>query len=612
MKNKNTNHTIRKVMSLIHRVRPGHITLVFISRLIAAAQPFVGIIFSSKILDLIIQRDEAPHIMKYAMTLVCTVATLNLIEWGLRAIIGINEQVLNEKISQMISEKTCTIDYDILEKHETLEMIIKAEEGINSRGGIQSFCANLAAAAQNVSTIIYSIILLVPAFIPTEGTGLFGIGIFLNKWYSVFILILAIVMNTLVNIWNRKLEGKLQQASFERNVVWNRRLTYWFTLIFTYSLGKYIRLYKMQDFLSRKATESMDNMETEFKNLRSQMMKITWIPLVVNVLLQFVTYVFIGLKAIFKLISVGNAMKYVGAYTSLAESVQNIAGIFTELDIESKYLAYFYDYMAIENKRYEGTIPTEKRTDNEFEIEFRDVSFKYLNTETYALRHVNQKITLGSKTAVVGKNGAGKTTFIKLLCRLYEPTEGQILLNGIDIRYYDYKDYAKLFGVVFQDFNLFSATIGENVAASVDYDEEAVKDALNKAGFSERLAKMPDGIKTNIYQVEENGVEISGGEAQKLAIARALYKNAPFVILDEPTSALDPVAEYEIYQHFDKMVQDKTSIYISHRMSSCRFCDNILVFDEGQIVEQGSHDKLMKQAGLYSELWNAQAQYYEV
>ena len=419
-------------------------------------------------------------------------------------------------------------------------------------------------------------------------------------------------MNTLVNIWNRKLEGKLQQASFERNVVWNRRLTYWFTLIFTYSLGKYIRLYKMQDFLSRKATESMDNMETEFKNLRTQMMKITWIPLVVNVLLQFVTYVFIGLKAIFKLISVGNAMKYVGAYTSLAESVQNIAGIFTELDIESKYLAYFYDYMAIENKRYEGTIPTEKRTDNEFEIEFRDVSFKYLNTETYALRHVNQKITLGSKTAVVGKNGAGKTTFIKLLCRLYEPTEGQILLNGIDIRYYDYKDYAKLFGVVFQDFNLFSATIGENVAASVDYDEEAVKDALNKAGFSERLAKMPDGIKTNIYQVEENGVEISGGEAQKLAIARALYKNAPFVILDEPTSALDPVAEYEIYQHFDKMVQDKTSIYISHRMSSCRFCDNILVFDEGQIVEQGSHDKLMKQAGLYSELWNAQAQYYEV
>ena len=607
MKNSNT---IRKVLSLIHRLRRGYISLVFISRVIAAAQPFVGIIFSSKIIDLLIQRAPASLIMKYALILVTSTAILNALEWGMKAFITVGEQVLNEKINQMISEKTCRIDYDILEKHETLDMIKKAQEGMSSRGGIQSFCTNLAAGIQNIVTIIYSIILLVPVFIPAPSAGLTGIGNFVNKWYSVFILILAIGMNTVMNMLDRKLEAKVQQSFFERNVVWNRRYSYWFTMVFNYSLGKYIRLYDMQKMLSAKVGQASDNMENEFYTLRDKLLKISWIPIVVNVILQFVTYAYVGLKAVFKLISVGDSMKYVGAYTNLAQSVQNIAGIFTELDIESKYLAYFYDYMAIENKRYEGTIPTEKRDDNVFEIEFRDVSFKYLNTETYALRHVNQKITLGSKTAVVGKNGAGKTTFIKLLCRLYEPTEGQILLNGVDIRYYDYKDYAKFFGVVFQDFNLFSATIGENVASSDEYDEKMVIECLDKAGFGERLAKMPDGIRTNIYQYEENGVEISGGEAQKLAIARALYKNAPFVILDEPTSALDPVAEYEIYQHFDQMVEDKTSIYISHRMSSCRFCDNILVFDEGQIIESGSHEQLMKEGGLYSELWNAQAQYY--
>ena len=372
MKNSNT---IRKVLSLIHRLRRGYISLVFISRVIAAAQPFVGIIFSSKIIDLLIQRAPASLIMKYALILVTSTAILNALEWGLKAFITVGEQVLNEKINQMISEKTCRIDYDILEKHETLDMIKKAQEGMNSRGGIQSFCSNLAAGIQNIVTIIYSIILLVPVFIPAPSAGLTGIGNFVNKWYSVFILILAIGMNTFMNMLERKLEAKVQQSFFERNVVWNRRYSYWFTMVFNYSLGKYIRLYDMQKMLSAKVGQASDNMENEFYTLRDKLLKISWIPIVVNVILQFVTYAYVGLKAVFKLISVGDSMKYVGAYTNLAQSVQNIAGIFTELDIESKYLAYFYDYMAIENKRYEGTIPTEKRDDNVFEISKSDLQF---------------------------------------------------------------------------------------------------------------------------------------------------------------------------------------------------------------------------------------------
>ena len=212
----------------------------------------------------------------------------------------------------------------------------------------------------------------------------------------------------------------------------------------------------------------------------------------------------------------------------------------------------------------------------------------------------------------MGENGSGKTTFIKLLCRLYDPQEGQILLNGIDIRKYNYRDYMNIFSIVFQDFQLLSQPLGSNVAGSASYDEAKVRRTLTDAGFGDRLETMPDGLNTQLYKdFTENGVEISGGEAQKIAIARALYKDAPFIILDEPTAALDPIAEAEIYGKFDEIAGDKTAIYISHRLSSCKFCDEIAVFDNGRIVQRGTHEELAaEETGKYYELWNAQAQYY--
>ena len=214
---------------------------------------------------------------------------------------------------------------------------------------------------------------------------------------------------------------------------------------------------------------------------------------------------------------------------------------------------------------------------------------------------------------MVGKNGSGKTTFIKLLCRLYDPTEGEILLNGINIKKYDYEEYKTIFSVVFQDFKLFSFSLGENVAASVAYEEEKVISCLEKAGFGERLKNLEKGVHTYLYRnFDEDGIEISGGEVQKAALARALYKDAPFIILDEPTAALDPVAEFEIYSRFNEIVGEKTAVYISHRLSSCRFCNDIAVFDEGRLVQRGSHEELVADKdGKYYELWQAQAQYYE-
>ena len=212
----------------------------------------------------------------------------------------------------------------------------------------------------------------------------------------------------------------------------------------------------------------------------------------------------------------------------------------------------------------------------------------------------------------MGENGSGKTTFFKLLCRLYDPQEGQILLNGIDIRKYNYRDYMDVFSIVFQDFQLLSQPLGANVAGASEYDSERVTQALTDAGFGDRLAELSDGLDTMLYKdFGENGVEVSGGEAQKIAIARALYKDAPFIILDEPTASLDPIAEAEIYSKFNDISGDKTAIYISHRLSSCKFCDEIAVFHEGAVIQQGTHAELVAdETGKYHELWNAQAQYY--
>lgn len=223
------------------------------------------------------------------------------------------------------------------------------------------------------------------------------------------------------------------------------------------------------------------------------------------------------------------------------------------------------------------------------------------------------KFKVGSRIAVVGENGSGKTTFIKLLCRLYDPTEGTILLNGIDIRKYSYPEYLSVFSVVFQDFALTALPLGQNVASAASYDREAAVSCLKKAGFGDRLDQLPKGLDTYLGKdLNEDGVDMSGGEKQKIALARALYKDAAFIVLDEPTAALDPIAEAEIYSRFNAIIEDKTAIYISHRLSSCKFCDDISVFDKGSVIQQGRHDALVADAaGKYHALWHAQAQYYD-
>jgi len=274
-------------------------------------------------------------------------------------------------------------------------------------------------------------------------------------------------------------------------------------------------------------------------------------------------------------------------------------------------LGEFFQFVDLPDKKYLGTLPVEKRDDNEYEIEFHNVSFRYPGSQKFALSNLSMKLHIGERLAVVGMNGSGKTTMIKLLCRLYAPTEGVITLNGVNVWEYDYDAYMQLFGVVFQDFEIPDLTLSQVVGCTEAPDEAAIGDCLEKAGFADKLRTLPGGLGTYLGQgYEKEGVKLSGGEKQKVALARSICKDAQFIILDEPTAALDPMAEYDIYTRFNEIIGDKSAVFISHRLSSCRFCHDIAVFHEGRLVQRGSHEELLSQTGKYQELWGAQAQHY--
>lgn len=323
-------------------------------------------------------------------------------------------------------------------------------------------------------------------------------------------------------------------------------------------------------------------------------------------------YLFVCLKAYGGAFGLGAVTQYVGAAHNF---FVGIGGLFTAVGdcrFNAPYLKTLYDYLDLPNKMYKGSLTTEKRSDRQYTVEFLDVSFRYPGSEQYALRHLSMTFKVGERLAVVGMNGSGKTTFIKLLCRLYDPTEGVILLNGIDIRKYRYDEYMDIFSVVFQDFKLFALPLGQNVATAQHYDVARAADCLQKAGFSDRLARMPKGLDTCLYKdLDEDGVTISGGEAQKIALpgpCTRMHLSSCWMSLPPPWTRW---LKRRSTQSSTRSRAIRLQFISATRLSSCKFCDEIAVFDHGEVVQQGTHEELLGEPdGKYYELWNAQAQYY--
>ncbi len=434
------------------------------------------------------------------------------------------------------------------------------------------------------------------------------------------VLGLGILANAFISMHANTTVIQKMYSIFNDLIPFNRIYGYYLiNYVMTYHAGKDIRIYNQKGLIKEESMSLYKDLTGTLDKLSKNQLKYSGVITVYAVIINSLVYLFVGLKALAGLFGVGSVVRYVGSINEFTNGFISIVSQFSMLRANNEALEVYFSYMSIQSFMNQGTLSIDRQSickngfkDQDIVLEFRNVNFKYPSTDSYTLHNISIKIKNGERIAIVGENGSGKTTFIKLLCRLYDPNDGQILLNGTDIRKYDYNDYTSIFSVVFQDFSLFSFSLGQNVASAVEYNKAKVEACLKQVGFGDRLEKMKSGIETCLYKdLDEEGVEISGGEAQKIALARALYKDAPFIILDEPTAALDPIAEYEIYTKFNEFVRDKTAIFISHRLSSCCFCDNIVVFDKGRIVQRGSHDDLLADVnGKYYELWHAQSQYY--
>lgn len=602
----------RASLQVVSAQMPGLLPVTVLEAMLKAAYPFVGIILGAQILDWLLEGGEG------VMTLVWWMVGLNLaLSLAMRLMEPYKESLLHKSgnLTDIAIVKKClTMDYQQLETQEIMDKKVRAVEGSRisgGGGGTLGFLYDLVDALGHAATILYALLTVSRLFVRgnVAPDAPLWVRMLNSPWAALALLVLALGV-TAASIPLTRLVNKINQKMFEENIDGNRRFGAFFGLM-DYPVGKDLRTYDMSGMVLDKFMRNEKTKNAQFKKKYMRAQSIRSLISVVNLGTVLLAYAFVGLKALAGLITVGAVSMQVGAITAFAGAVSQGIDTLGYLDLHRKYMKEFAAFLETPSEKYHGTLPVEKRDDGDYDLEFRDVSFRYPNQEQWSLRHVSCRLPKGKKLAVVGPNGAGKTTFIKLLCRLYDPTEGVILLNGIDIRKYDYGEYLSLLSVVFQDFKIFSMKLGENVAANVDYDPQRVWDCLEKAGMRERVGRMPDGLETGFFQQKEDGVELSGGEGQKIAIARALYKDAPVVILDEPTAALDPVSEYEIYSRFGQMVEGKTSVYISHRMSSCRFCDVVFVFDSGAIVQQGTHQALLDQEeGLYAQLWRAQAQYY--
>lgn len=603
--------TIGLGLKEVHKLQPWVIPMTILDAIFKSLAPFVNIYMSAKIIDELLGAKDIDRLIFLVGITIGLNLAIHLLSTGLDHILTILRSIMGQNQDMALNEKIINMDYEHVENTETHTLRTKIQEAENqSGGGIYSLIRYLGLLTKSFVTVFVSIILIFEMFRTNASLSIQNNFIDSSIFNILFLLVL--IIGTMYNMRLKEVADRKYFNSMNGIIDYNRMAFFYFEQIYDYNAGKGIRLYNQKTLFNNAFNGLIDGFTNLINEILSNNMKYSGANGFISALLSGLVYIFVGVKALVGHITIGNVVKYAGTINQFMNSSSMLLMTIVGLKTNNQYLQLYLDFLNIEGEKYKGTLPIEKRDDDEYEIEFKNVSFKYPGTDNYVLKNISMKLNIGERLAIVGMNGSGKTTFIKLLCRLYDPNEGEILLNGIDIKKYDYDEYLNLFSIVFQDFKLFSFSLGQNVAASVDYDENEVEEILKKSGLGERLANMPKGVHTPLYKdFDEEGVEISGGEAQKIALARALYRNAPIIILDEPTSALDPIAEFEIYSKFNEIVGTKTAFYISHRLSSCRFCDEIAVFHEGRIVQKGNHDELVKDIdGKYFELWNSQAQYY--
>lgn len=585
---------IRELFPAAARQFPAFFPLEGLKTLCDILMPFIALFISPMIIDELTGRCDLKALFLYAGILILGELFLGAVREIISTRLNKYKERLNNHFVILTSRHCMGLDYQLTEDKDALDQLEKANTGMDwySGGvyGISEQLFMLAGNAVKLGGFVTVIALHTPLLIP--------------------VIVIGVLINGLLCLKSDRVEVE----AFARLAQSNRMFGYYTWELSDFRYGKDIRLYDSSDMLLSKWDELTDHqLRTSQWRADTQCRYSLWVVLISVVTTVFNCF-YAAAGAIRGYFSLGIFSQIVEAAGALNGALQGIIGNVTGL---IKRCNYAYEYVIF--MHYPKALPQgNKRVPQGLHrIEFRHVSFAYPGSDVKVLNGVELTVEKGERLSLVGLNGAGKTTLIKLLCRLYDPTEGTILLDGTDIREYDQAEYMRQFAPVFQDFMLLAFSLNENIAltegdALTAEQRNRVRQLAEMTGLSSMLSKLPQGADSTLYRYfDKKGVEPSGGEQQKIALARALWKDAPVIILDEPTAALDPIAEYEIYRQFNDLIENKTAFYISHRLSSCRFCDRIAVFSEGRVAEYGTHDELMNiKDGIYAGMFEAQAQYY--
>lgn len=596
---------IRDILAFFGRMDRGFYPMLVAAALLETLEGFGVLLISSTILNLLVAGAGPESILSATLVMTGGYGALHWLRLLAVRHKDYRQQRLRYRYWCFVVEHVFRLPYWYLEKEdfvETLEQIWQNDRTYDLTMGTLNQAYAMVRSGFSVLVACVSFLRLFGA-VRGLGDSAFLVGMLI---LGLFVLIL---LSTGYIVWQRKRNAQDMVGFMEEVVKRNKVAMYLLgQVIANYPKGKHIRLYGMQERLLQEEEKQDRGFEEMNTNIDRLEIKPGLAGDISSVAISAMIYLTVSAVALAGGLGAGSVIWYAGVVQQLLDCVRQLINTVSFLYSDCTRQQALFQLIDLTKTKKETPAGQECHIKPlpEHCLEFENVSFAYPDTEKMVLQNLDLRLSGRERVALVGRNGCGKSTLIKLICRLYDPTEGRILLDGVDIRKIPRKEYASFLSVVFQDYQIFAATLGENIALAAGADPSQIQNSAKKVGLKYTHPDTP--LRRDL---DEKGIEVSGGEGQKIALARALYKNAPMVLLDEPTASLDPISESEIYEKFHSLVEGKLAMFISHRLSSCRFCDRILVLQDGKIIQDGSHEILeAQQGGLYREMWQAQSQYY--
>lgn len=578
-------------LKISFRISKSYIFLVILQSLFLSIIPIVNMVFPKLIIDELIGEKDLDKLIYLVIFILSINLLLNIINNSFKRIMNVKNNYINLRFSEEMSKKVLNLDFEKIEDPELLNLKERAKFAAINHNSIQNLINSISSILKSTFSLI----------------GIITIMLTFEIWIIGFLMLIVFLL-ILLNLSFKKYQVKFFTSLMPINRVYGHYINRCFDL----DNSKDIRLYNLNKILLKTSVNYSDEIFRWFKKFFLKSGINRGLTTILTYLQQILIYLYLAYKTLKKSITLGSFTMYAQASTNFTKMTTEIFSSFATINQMCEYLTPFMEFMNLDSAKSNNNgivLDEDIKT-----IEFNNVTFNYPRIEKTVLNGLSFKINEGDKVSIVGLNGSGKTTLVKLLCRLYTPTTGEILVNGRNILEYNYLSYMKKIATVFQDYKIFAFSFKDNIILNNDFNENNFNNVIDKIELNDTLSKLKNGIHSNIKKdFDINGTELSGGQNQKVAIARALYKESDVIILDEPTSALDPIAEYEIYNHFNNLVSNKTSIYISHRMSSSIFSDRILVIDQGKAIAYDTHQKLLQlKDGLYYKLYMTQAKNYKL